>query len=421
MADQLWLSHGYSQVGKFITVYPRSNEEAVSLARRLHQLTRGMFAPAVPFDFQFRPGSCVYYRYGGFGRLEIENPDGTRLPAIRHPEGHLILDRREAQVAKPDWVSDPFLDRRLRRKAKAVETPLKTTFRAFRALSQRGKGGVYQALDLSVHPPRLCILKEGRKGGEVSWDGRDGNWRVRNEERVLYGLQAAGIDVPRVYSSFEVEGNYYLVTESIKGDNLQALLSQRHKRLTIPQVLRYGIQISLVVSRIHAAGWVWRDCKPSNFILTKGGELRPIDFEGACPVAQPDPLPWSTPEFAPPECQGASPEQSRVPDDLYAIGATMYFLLTGRLIEAAGPVPIAKLRRNVPPLVCDIISGLLAPNPQQRPSAKTASHRFGVALSSAETRPKSTLNCPSPSGLGLTRGHIVAEACPGLLPAESNY
>ena len=38
---------------------------------------------------------------------------------------------------------------------------------------QRGKGGVYQALDLNVNPPRLCLIKEGRKHGELTWDGRD--------------------------------------------------------------------------------------------------------------------------------------------------------------------------------------------------------------------------------------------------------
>src|SRR5262245_39896829 len=194
------LSHGYSQIGKFITVYPRSDDEAVALARKLHRVTRGLSAPAVPFDLQFRPGSCVYYRYGAFDRLEMEAPDGARVPAIRHPAGHLVPDRREAGAAKPDWVSDPFVAgpfvagpfvagpfvaERMQRTAPPQDSPLRSTFRAFRALSQRGKGGVYQAIDLSGDAPRFCLLKEGRQGGEINWDGRDGHWRVRSEERVL--------------------------------------------------------------------------------------------------------------------------------------------------------------------------------------------------------------------------------------------
>jgi Protein kinase domain len=374
------LSHGYSQIGKFITIYPRSDREAVAVACRLHRLTRGLSAPAVPFDFQFRPGSCVYYRYGGFERLEIVTSDGRRVPAIRHPDGDLIPDCRESAMAKPDWVVNPFVGRRSWRKTKSPESPLKTTFRAFRALSQRGKGGVYQALDLSVDPPRLCVLKEGRRGGEVGWDGRDGAWRVRNEERVLKDLQAVGLAVPRIYSSFEVEGNYYLVTEYIAGESLQNELLARSKRLSISQVLSYGIRISTIIAKIHEAGWVWRDCKPSNLIRTKNGDLRPIDFEGACLVVQPDPLPWNTPEFSPPGRLEVAPEESRAPEDLYAIGATLYFLLTGRLLEAGNPTPIARLRPKVPRSVCVIISELLAPNPKQRPNAEIALAKLREAL-----------------------------------------
>jgi serine/threonine protein kinase len=376
------VSHGYSQIGKFITVYTRSDEEAVALARKLHQVTRGLSAPAVPFDRQFLPGSCVYYRYGAFNRLEMEAPDGGRVTAIRHPEGHLVPDRRESVVAKPDWVSDPFVAGKRPRAAPPQDSPLRSTFRAFRALSQRGKGGVYQAIDLSDGTPRFCLLKEGRQGGEINWDGRDGKWRVRNEERVLSGLGDAGIAVPAIRASFEVGGNYYLVTEFLDGENLQTTLTKRLKRLSIAQVVQYGIQISAIVSKIHAAGWVWRDCKPSNLILMSNGVLRPIDFEGSCPIADPDPWPWNTTGFSPPGHLDICPVRSRLPEDLYAIGATIYFLLTGRLIEAAGPLPIKQMRRNVPSTVCSIVSDLLDSDPRRRPGADTAADRFHAALAS---------------------------------------
>ena len=77
--------YGYSQVGKFITVYPRTSEEAVQLAERLHELTLGMTAPDVPFDRRYRPGGCVYYRYGAFRSMEVEGGDGETAHAIRDP------------------------------------------------------------------------------------------------------------------------------------------------------------------------------------------------------------------------------------------------------------------------------------------------------------------------------------------------
>ncbi len=375
------LGGSYSQVGKFITVYPQGDEEAVSLARRLHKLTLGLSAPVVPFDTKFRPEGCVYYRYGGFKQLEIENPDGTRTRAIRNPDGELVPDLFQGEQAEPSWVINPFARKRLARNLKTPDSPLNTTHHVFRALSQRGKGGVYQAIDLSVNPPRLCVLKEGRRGGELSWDGRDGHWRIRNEERVLKLLRAAGVNVPLIYSSFEAEDHYYLVTEFIEGEDLRQLLIKRRKRLTVPQVLRYGIELSQIISQIHAAGWVWRDCKPGNLIITKKGELRPLDFEGACRVDQPDPSMWNTTGFSPPESRDFCPVQSGAPEDIYAIGAIIYFLLTGKLLDVSNPVPISKLRRNVSSLLCDIVAELIASNPQERPDAQAVTDRLRAVLS----------------------------------------
>ncbi len=375
------LDGGYSQVGKFITVYPQSDEEAVSLARQLHKLTLGLSAPVVPFDTKFRPEGCVYYRYGGFKQLEIENPDGTRTRAIQNPDGELVPDLFQGEQAEPSWVINPFARKRLSRNLKTPDNPLKTTYQVFRALSQRGKGGVYQAIDLSVNPPRLCVLKEGRRGGELSWDGRDGKWRIRNEERVLKLLQAAGVNVPLIYSSFEADGHYYLTTEFIEGEDLHQILSKRRRRLTVAQVLRYGIELSQIISQVHAAGWVWRDCKPGNLIVTKERKLMPLDFEGACPVDRPDPLMWNTAGFSPPELRDLGPVQSGAPEDLYAIGAIIYFLLTGRLLDASNPAPISELRRNVPSRLCDIVAELIVSNPQERPAAQAVTDRLRAVLS----------------------------------------
>ncbi len=387
------LHYGYCQVGKFITIYPRTIEEFSSLAQTLHQLTRHMSAPAVPFDLRFRPGSNVYYRYGAFKNMEIKHADGTLTLALQSPDGRLVPDVRESFTGKPDWVSEPLLDPLPSGDDWATETPLKTTFRAFRAITQRGKGGVYKAVDRSVRPERFCLLKEGRQSGEMSWDGRDGSWRIRHEEHVISLLCAAGIPAPQVYSSFTAESNYYLVTEFIEGQSLHSLLLKRKNRLPMAQALWYAVQLAELVSRIHAAGWVWRDCKPANIIVAKNGILRPLDFEGACPVDQPDPQPWGTPAFTPPEWSEKFHGQSRVPEDLYAIGAVIYLVVAGRLPESSGPLPIEKLRRKVPPEVRRIIFELLSPSPHQRPNAqhvtkelKTISARLGNSCEETDSR-----------------------------------
>jgi hypothetical protein len=382
------LCYGYSQVGKFITVYTRSAEEAASLARRLHWLTRRMCAPLVPFDLRFRRDSCIYYRYGSFKHLEIENEDGTRTPAIRAPEGRLVPDARESWTARPAWVSDLFVRREPERKVAIVESPLVKTFRAFQALAQRGKGGVYKALDLRERPPRLCVLKEGRAGGELAWDGRDGHWRVRHEERVLSSLRAAGVNVPRVYSSFEVEGNYYLVMEFIDGETLQNLLYKRQRRLPLSRALLYGARLSCLISQIHAAGWVWRDCKPANVVVAKEGSFRPLDFEGACLIGRPERARWSTTGFAPPLPRDESEVLSSTCDDLYALGAVVYLLLTGRLPETTTTAPLEKLRRNVPARVREMVIELLSADSRRQPNARTVMEELTAALSTFGERRK---------------------------------
>src|SRR5438309_1595200 len=48
------ICYGYSQIGKFLTIYPQTTDEAVFLAESLHRLTRGIPAPTVPFDFKYK-------------------------------------------------------------------------------------------------------------------------------------------------------------------------------------------------------------------------------------------------------------------------------------------------------------------------------------------------------------------------------
>jgi serine/threonine protein kinase len=126
---------------------------------------------------------------------------------------------------------------------------------------------------------------------------------------------------------------------------------------------------------MHAAGWVWRDCKPLNIIVSRTGTLQPLDFEGACRVDRPDPMLWGTPGFIPPEWQTAA-RQTGQADDLYALGSVLYLLATGSVPSSTNPISAEKLRLNIPEELCKLIMRLLSADPRRRPCAQKAAARL---------------------------------------------
>lgn len=58
--------YGYSQVGKFITIYPNSDDELNRLLVELEMLFKGVKGIPIPSDFKFQLSDVVYYRYGEF-------------------------------------------------------------------------------------------------------------------------------------------------------------------------------------------------------------------------------------------------------------------------------------------------------------------------------------------------------------------
>lgn len=383
------LSHTYSQVGKIITVYPRNDREAVYLAARLHELTRGFGGPTVPFDLRFCRNSNIYYRYGAFKQTKIKLSDGRRVLAITSPGGDLVPDDR--QKPRPDWVTDPLALSRPRSRRRRLPKKRSPSFHVLGALVQRGKGGVYQAIDIESNPPRLCLLKEGRKHGEVSWDGRDGVWRVRNEEHVLSFLRSRGLNVPKVYSRFQLQDNFYLVMEFIDGESLNDLLLRQTRRLPLKRILTLALQIATFLAQMHDAGWAWRDCKPKNLIITSAGAVVPIDFEGASPIKKPDQAMWGTRAFMSPESrQGAALNGAR--DDLFALGSILYLLITGRVFDPEAPTPIPKLRKTVPSELRRCAESLLNETARQKVSAKSIREELSSILQKYSDLPQRLQN-----------------------------
>lgn len=372
---------GFSQVGKFITVYPATEQQAVELAEEFNLLTADLDGPSVPFDQKYRPGSLIHYRYGAFGGEEIELADGRRVGAIRHPSGQLVADLREPGKAVPDWITDPFGSSM---EDVVLGTRLQTEFLCYEAMMQRGKGGVYGAVHILSTPANLCVVKEGRRHGETSWAGVDGYELVEREEAVLRCLRNEGIGAPQVIDSFDLGGNRYLAIEYIEGVSLHAVSADPDKKLSLDLALAYSAAVARLVAQLHERGWVWRDCKPANLLVSPGAGLRPVDFEGAVRSDEPDPRPWGSPTFVAPEARDYNLRDSNVPEDLFALGATVHQLCTSWLMHrsrgssqrrpeaATKRSPLGTLRRGVPIEVRRLVTSLMDNEPSKRPSAEQA-------------------------------------------------
>ena len=88
-------------------------------------------------------------------------------------------------------------------------------------------------------------------------------------------------------------------------------------------------QLGPMLARVHAAGWMWRDCKPSH-ILFHGGTLRLIDFEGACRIDETEILPWGSPDYIPPPYRGKFSRRAGTLEDDYALGVIAFQFLSGK-------------------------------------------------------------------------------------------
>lgn len=349
--------YGYSQIGKFITVYPYDEKQGLEIAKRIHSVTQNYMPVIVPFDNQFMESSNVFYRYGSF----IKNLDKLNVSFIEDPNGKIWKDKREYGSAIPSFIKNPFPV------CKQHNTSF-TNHIVLKALSKRGKGGVYLALKYDGKNFSDCIIKEGLCNGEMYYDNWDGLMRIRYEMKVLENLSNAGISVPTVYESFKRSGNMYIVLEKLPGINLYKWIKNLSNKITFIKFVPLAIQLTETIIKIHQAGYIWRDCKPMNFIYNdETTQLRPIDFEGVVKKYALIQSSWSSPGFTPPEDIDCTSYKAEESFDAYSMGATLFFVITGKVPLNIEDIPkLLKIKREYPRIILESIAKLLAPNPAER-------------------------------------------------------
>jgi serine/threonine protein kinase len=202
---------------------------------------------------------------------------------------------------------------------------LQERYRIEQILGQGGMGAVYRALDLRLN--RACAVKENL---DTALDARE---QFAREARFLV-LLGKHPSLVQVYDFFvEPDGVQYLVMELIEGDDLETLVA-RQGPLSEAQAIEWMSQILDAVEYLHSQNppIIHRDIKPQNIRITPQGKAVLVDF-GIAKEYKPRKVTAVgaravTPGFAPPEqYSGGTDPRS----DIYALGATFYFLLTAQV------------------------------------------------------------------------------------------
>ncbi len=257
-----------------------------------------------------------------------------------------------------------------------------------------GRGGmsvVYRARDLRLD--RDVAVKVLRPELTVSL-GAD---RFLREIHVAARLQHPHI-LP-LYESGEADGLFYYVMPFVAGESLRARL-QEHGPLSVPEVVRIAGEIGSALTYAHEQGFIHRDVKPENILLSSGlamvadfGIAQALVHAGVAPLTDSGVV-VGTPGYMSPE-QSAGQTKLDARTDVYSLGCVVYEMLageppfTGRTAQAVlarhiheGPPSIHVIRPGITATIEQTINRALAKAPADRFASAA---EFGAALAAPDT------------------------------------
>jgi len=275
-----------------------------------------------------------------------------------------------------------------------------TNYRVIEEIGRGGMGVVYLAEDLTLG--RLVALKVLRPdlAQDVEFKER---FRIeaRNQARLIHS------NITTVYSFHEEDGHVFLVMEYVPGETLEKRIL-RQGRLSAAETATIFPKILEAVAYAHGKGMIHRDLKPGNICITPQGDIKIMDFGIALDLkkditAKTVEIIGTSYYMAPEQIKG---DITGPGTDIYALGVTLFELLTGRVpFEGSNDydIRLAHLSRP-PPSILSFGYPDLTPKLEQviqKALAKNPSARFANArtfLRALEASIGGRLSAPMPEG-----------------------
>lgn len=250
-------------------------------------------------------------------------------------------------------------------------------YRIVRKLGEGGMGAVYLAEDTAANNRQVALKvlpkRHAQNAEFVS--------RFKREARSAVGLVHPNIVA--AYAVGEDFGVHWYAMEFCPGEALDARL-KREASLPWKDAVRIIAQVAAGLAHAHAHGTIHRDIKPANLMLAANGTAKILDFGlakqlgGGQSLMTQTGVVMGTPHYiAPEQARGEKDIDGRA--DIYALGATLYHLVTGRT-PFSGSSPAAVIMRHLsdelpdprdevhdlPDGVVEIIRRMMAKKPQDR-------------------------------------------------------
>ncbi|MBW8874144.1 MAG: class III lanthionine synthetase LanKC [Acidobacteria bacterium] len=372
------LSKGWSRsgAGKFMTIYPRSDDEFIAVIEELHARTSDLVGPYILSDRPYKDSRTIFYRYGEhISRRRVERT-GFLTPLIEGPDGNWQPDERQGYFHLPSWVRDPLSERSPLSPPGEGGVLLRGRYQVKSSIRFGAVGGIYRAVDTQT--AREVVVREARPLLGVVQDDVGGFLLLQKEARILQRLAATGL-LPQFVDLFQEWEHLFLVQERIVAESLwgHALNFYFARPEQSPaECLRMfrdtALKLVAALRQVHTHGVVLRDLTRNNTLVMPDGAIRFIDLEFAYEIGEGDSVLWvQTPGYASPgQLVSLTPTFQ---DDHYSLGALLLDILTFNAsgldlnrdgILAALDLTLRDLR--LPGELSTLIRGLIERDPELR-------------------------------------------------------